>query len=106
MSLQNFHRSCVHLIKKTCVRSTSAFRYHMILREVFLSVIFVWCDITADNSRQAGVEQYTVDGVVYFFQDKLGEPVAETNCGFKWIGRGCTYWAEFQLLCMMGSFLT
>lgn len=33
MSLQTFCRLCVSLIQKTSVRHTSAFRYHMILRE-------------------------------------------------------------------------
>ena len=43
MSLQTFRRLCIHLIQKPLVRHTSAFRYHMILREVFVLVVFVLC---------------------------------------------------------------
>ena len=36
MSIQTIRRLCVYLTEKPLVRHTSAFRYHMILREVFL----------------------------------------------------------------------
>jgi len=70
MSLQTYRRLCVYLIQKHSVRHTSAFRYHMILREVLAvcSVFDLWlktCHVYSVSHKKIANFIANITGTVY-----------------------------------------